>query len=139
MVGLANLKYKDYKDANNIFEKISENGNSEIFISDYVIDEFLNIVFKGRTIQDVIDWGTILFSEELADIVYCNQEIINLAWKLLQSEKNERKTLNLTDCVVFIKNKLLKCDEILTFDDRLKNYKSPEFSFYNFMQTIITM
>jgi len=29
----------------------------------------------------------------------------------------------LTDCVVFVKYKLLKCDEILTFDDRLKNYK----------------
>lgn len=122
MVGLANPKDKYYKEANNIFEKISENGNSEVFISDYVIDEFLNIVLKGRTIQDVIDWGSILLSEEIANIAYCNQEIIKSAWKLLQGEKNERKPLNFTDCVVFVKSKLLKCNEILTFNDRLKNY-----------------
>ncbi|MCY3414532.1 MAG: type II toxin-antitoxin system VapC family toxin [Candidatus Heimdallarchaeota archaeon] len=122
MVGLANPKDKYHKEANDIFEKISENSNSEVFISDYVIDEFLNIVLKGRTIQDVIDWGSILFSEELANIVYSNQAIIKSAWELLQDEKSERKPLNFTDCVVLIKNKLLRCDEILTFDDRLKNF-----------------
>lgn len=37
MVGLANPKDKYFKDANNIFEEISENGNSEVFISDYVL------------------------------------------------------------------------------------------------------
>jgi len=37
MVRLANPKDKYFKDANNIFEEISENGNSEVFISDYVL------------------------------------------------------------------------------------------------------
>lgn len=122
MVGLANPKDKYHKESNELFEKLSDAGNSELFISDYVIDEFLNIILKGRSIKDAIEWGKIIFSEEIANIIYCNQKINKSAWELFQQEKNERKPLNFTDCIVYIKSKLLKCDEILTFDQRLKNY-----------------
>ena len=124
MVGLANSRDKYHEKANKLLKNISYEENSELYLSDYVIDEFLSIILKGRSIKDALEWGKFIFSEEIANIIYGNKQIISSAWVLFQQEKDERKPLNFTDCIVYIKSKLLKCDEILTFDTKLKTYSS---------------
>lgn len=124
-VGIANTKDKYHSAAQNKLQELESLQNSELFTSDYVIDEFLSILIKSESIDEAIDWGKILYSQELSNIMYCNAEIHRNAWTILQDEVGERKPLNLTDCIIYVKQKLLKCDEILTFDSRLKSFDKP--------------
>jgi predicted nucleic acid-binding protein len=103
-------------------KNIEEEDTVIMFTSDYVIDEFLNITLKLSGIVQALKWGELLFSEELVHIVYANKQIITSSWDIFQSEVNERKLMNITDCVVYFVSNSLNCDEILTFDQRLKNY-----------------
>ena len=122
LVGIANEKDKYHIEANDWLLELNSQANTQFFISDYVIDEFLNVLIKETSIKDAIEWGKLIYSQELATIIYCTQKINQLAWDLVKLEINERKPMNLTDCVVYVKKTLMKCDEILTFDNRLKNF-----------------
>ncbi len=124
LVGLANTRDKFHDAANDILDQISATKSAELIISDYVIDEFINFMLRVSRLDEAIQWGELLFSEEFISIYYSNQDLILSAWKLIQSEMGERKPLTFTDCVVFLSAQKLACDEILTFDDRLKNYKT---------------
>lgn len=122
LVALSNEKDKYHSDALIKFKEFENDDNLVRSISDYVIDEFISITMKFLGIDEAISWGKILFEQEFANIIFTNENILKSAWEILQKEKGERKPMNLTDCVVAICSSLLKCDEILTFDKRLKNY-----------------
>ncbi|OLS27460.1 MAG: hypothetical protein HeimC2_11230 [Candidatus Heimdallarchaeota archaeon LC_2] len=73
-------------------------------------------------IEEAISWGITFFEQNFAKIIFTNEKILASAWEIFQKDTGERKPMNLTDCVVVECKSLLKCDEILTFDERLKNY-----------------
>ena len=122
LVGLSNMTDKYHELANTWLDQIRSQDSWEFYISDYVIDEFLSILIKGQSISEAIEWGRFIYNGEFTTIIYCNEDIHQMAWKLLEQEDGERKPLNLTDCVVYITNFLIKGDEILTYDSRLQNY-----------------
>lgn len=123
LVAISNEKDKYHEVALSKFSDIENNEHINLTISDYVIDEFINITIKLYGIQKAISWGRILYNQKLANIIYCTEKIISQAWTILQKEQGERKPMNMTDCVVYVCSSMLKCDGILTFDNRLKNYR----------------
>ena len=124
LVAFSYDKDKYHEIALKTMKDIEEEKTSVLFTSDYVIDEFLNITMKLSGINQSIKWGQLLFPEEFIRILYTNKSIITSAWNIFQNEKNERKLMNLTDCIVYLSNQSLSCDELLTYDDRLKNYRN---------------
>ena len=115
-------KDKYHEIARKTMKGIEEEETSELFTSDYVIDEFLNITIRLSGINQSIKWGQLFFPEEFIRILYTNKSIISSAWNIFQNEKNERKPMNLTDCVVYVGSQSLSC-ELLTYDERLKNFR----------------
>lgn len=123
LVAFSYDKDKYHEIARKVMKDIEEEKTSVLFTSDYVIDEFLNITIRLSGINQSIKWGQILFPENFTRILYTNKSIISSAWNIFQNEKNERKPMNLTDCIVYVGCKSLSCDELLTYDERLKNYR----------------
>ncbi|MHA2100706.1 MAG: type II toxin-antitoxin system VapC family toxin [Candidatus Kariarchaeaceae archaeon] len=122
LVALSNEKDKFHSEALLMFKEIENDNSIRLSISDYVIDEFINITMKLYGIEEAISWGKILFEENFASIIFTNENILASAWKTFQKEIGERKPMNITDCVIAVCGSMLKCDEILTYDERLKNY-----------------
>jgi predicted nucleic acid-binding protein len=73
-------------------------------------------------IDEAILWSKEIIENEFCNIFYCNKQIFLQSIEIFRKEKKERKSLTLTDCVVYVSQKLLSCDEILTFDLKLRNY-----------------
>ena len=104
-------------------KEIEQEETSVLFTSDYVIDEFLNITIRLSGIGQAIKWGKLLYSGKFMHIIYTNEKILSSSWEIFQKEVKERKPMNMTDCVVFVVSQSLNCDKILTYDERLKNYR----------------
>lgn len=122
LVALANKRDKYHIEATKMLDKFSNEKNAFLTTSDYVIDEFLHIQMKVTNIEKAILWSYKLVDESFCDILYCNPEIFQMALELFRTEKKERKPMTFTDCIIYVSHTILQCDEILTFDNRLKNY-----------------
>ena len=123
LVAFSYDKDKYHEIARKKMKAIEKEKTSVLYTSDYVVDEFLNITIRLSGINQSIKWGQLLFLEEFIRILYANKSIISSAWNIFQGEKNERKPMNLTDCIVHVGYQSLNCDELLTYDERLKSYK----------------
>lgn len=122
LVALSNEKDKFHKEALKKLEEIEKDNSIRLSISDYVIDEFINITMKLSGMEEAIAWGKILFEQNFASVIFTNENILASAWETFQKEIGERKPMNITDCVITVCRSMLRCDEILTYDERLKNY-----------------
>lgn len=123
LIALASKDDKYHKDAVKLFSSFKNNESIVLITSDYVIDEFLLLIMKIQNMKKAIQWSKTFMDEIFCSIYYCNDYIFKSAMNIFQSELDERKPLTLTDAVVFISSNNLSCEEILTFDKRLKNYK----------------
>ena len=79
---------------------------------------------KIEGMEDAIIWSEEIIENSFCNIYYCTKPIFQDAILIFRKEKNERKPMTLTDCVVFVSKDILGCDEILTFDERLKHYSN---------------
>jgi predicted nucleic acid-binding protein len=121
-VAIANPKDKYYKQATRQLKKIAKEDDNILTTSDYVVDEFLHIVMRIEGMEEAIKWSKEIIDNKFCNIMYCNKSIFTEALLIFRKERNERKPMTITDCVVYTSQERLSCDEILTFDDRLKNY-----------------
>lgn len=121
-VAIANPRDKYSKQAKKQLTKIAKTDSNILTTSDYVIDEFLHILMRIEGMGEAIRWSKEIIDNEFCNILYCNKSIFTEALFIFRKEKNERKPMTFTDCVVYSSKERLLCDEILTFDDRLKNY-----------------
>ncbi len=62
-------KDKYHVDAKREMKKIEKEKTSTLFTSDYVIDEFLNILIRISGINQATKWGKLLFSEKFIQIL----------------------------------------------------------------------
>ena len=69
-----------------------------------------------------IIWGEYLFQEKWFDIYYSSSIIVQDAWSIFKKETGERSPLSFTDCTILSICSLRKINDIITFDNRLKNY-----------------
>jgi predicted nucleic acid-binding protein len=121
-IAIENQNDKYHIEATKRLEKLSEGNDTILTTSDYVLDEFFQITKKVKSIEKAILWSYKLTDESFCNIYYCNQEIFLTALELFRTEIKERKPMSFTDCVIYVSHSILQCDEILTFDKRLKNY-----------------
>ena len=122
-IGLLNNRDKFHKLAVNKLKSLYKEKGNQLYTSDYVIAELSNFLVKTTDINNAINLIDEVINEEFCKIFYSNKQIIQYSLSVFRKERSETKPLNLTDCIVGVSNVLLKCDELLSFDERLKNYK----------------
>ncbi len=123
---LASKDDKYHESATDKLRSFNNSKNIQLITSDYVVDELLLLIMKYQSMENAIRWSKIIMDGKFCSIYYCNNIIFNSAINIFQSETDERKPLTLTDAIVYFSSKMLSCDEILTYDGRLKSYKSRE-------------
>lgn len=122
LLSLANKDDKYHKEGMDLFNQFKKNTNQRYLISDYVIDEFLTLISRMVNMELAIIWGEYLFQEKWFDIYYSSSIIVQDAWSIFKKEIGERSPLSFTDSTILSICSLRKINDIITFDNRLKNY-----------------
>jgi predicted nucleic acid-binding protein len=122
LLSLANKDDKYHKEGKHLFKQLKKNTNQRYIISDYVIDEFLTLISRMVNMKLANIWGEYLFQEKWFDICYTSSRIVHDAWSVFKKEIDERSPLSFTDCIIVAFCSSRKINNIITFDDRLKNY-----------------
>ena len=122
LLALANRDDKYHKKGMELFNHFKKNTNHRYLISDYVIDEFLTLVSRMVYMKLANTWGDYLFQEGWFDIHYTSSSMVKDAWKIFKKEVDERHPLSFTDCTIVAQCSIRRITDIITFDDRLKNY-----------------
>jgi len=126
IIGIYNTQDKFHKEASTILKDEVSDHEILLFTSDYVVDEFLSYTTKKIGINRAISYGEKIFENKIWNIHYSTQNLIETAWNTFKNERNERKPLNFTDCVILANAELLNVEKLLTFDNRLSNYFKKE-------------
>jgi predicted nucleic acid-binding protein len=122
LVALANTDDRYHQQSMESFSQFVGDENARFWISDYIVDEFLTLVARRLGMKESIEWGEHLFQERWFNLVFLSSSVIKEAWEIYQHEKEEHHPLSFTNCTIIAHCKLMKIEEILTFDDRLVRY-----------------
>lgn len=121
-IGIYNTRDKFHIEATTTLQDEVNSHEILLITSDFVIDEFLSYTTQKIGINRAIYYGEKIFDNNIWNIYYSHQNLIESAWGIFKNEGNERKPLNFTDCVILANAKLLNVEKLLTFDDRLSSY-----------------
>jgi uncharacterized protein len=101
-------------------DELLTNPANRLVTTDYVIDELLTLLLmRGhRAVAQML--GPLLFSENMAEIVWVNSADVAAAWHLFDTYTD--KTWSFTDCVSYSVMKRLGIQDAFALDDDFRQF-----------------
>jgi predicted nucleic acid-binding protein len=109
---------ENHKIAIETMEKLAENPDVIVVITNYIIDEVLTLFRNKLGFKSAIEFGEKIRNSRNTKNIFVTEEMEDEAWELFK--KYEDKDFSFTDCISFVVMKKFNITTVFTFDEHFK-------------------